>query len=360
MATLASTRPAHVPEEHLGDFNLMDGPDMLPRPNGEPHAAIARLLDGPPVFYSLNNTRNGEGAWFIIRAEDQRRVLQDGETFSSNRNIFASALGETWPLIPLEVDPPEHAKWRSLLNPLLSPRRVMNLEPFVRQRAAELVEEIKARGNSCEVMTEFAFPFAVSIFLQFLGIPNDRLMEFVGWANDLLHSTPEARTKAARTVIAYLDELQELRRKEPTDDFMSFVTQAEVDEQLANRRTALKNAVAGVDTRRSENIIFQFIIHRFIFKIYSQQLLLLGNNTQLDDGRNRRVPQQGRLHAGILHQRLQRTTSPIITEKLPAPAPNATNTPRVAVKPQVLGSKGTSTQPAANTSVPQNNTGHAP
>lgn len=252
MATLASPRPAHVPEEHLGDFNLMDDPSMLPRPNGEPHAAIAKLLDGPPVFYSLNNTRNGEGAWFVIRAEDQRRVLQDGETFSSNRNIFASALGETWPTIPLELDPPEHGKWRSLLNPLLSPRRVMNLEPFVRQRAVELIDEIKARGNSCEVMSEFAFPFAVSIFLQFLGIPNDRLMEFVGWANDLLHSTPEARTKAARTVIAYLDDLQELRRREPTDDFMSFVTQAEVDGRKLTQHEVKQMSVllfiAGLDT----------------------------------------------------------------------------------------------------------------
>lgn len=251
-AAAAPVRPAHVPPELVGGFNLMDDPSMMPQPLGDPHTAIARLLDGPPIFYSLNMTRNGEGAWIVVRAEDQRRVLQDGVTFSSNRNIFSSALGETWPLIPLEIDPPEHGKWRSLLNPLLSPRRVVNLEPIVRQRAIELIEGIKAKGNSCEAMHDFAFPFAVSIFLQFLGIGHERLHEFVGWANDLLHGTPAQRTAAAKIVVAFLDDLQALRRREPADDFMTFVTQAEIDGRRMTpeevKAMSVLLFVAGLDT----------------------------------------------------------------------------------------------------------------
>ena len=251
-AAAAPIRPAHVPPELVGGFNLMDDPSMMPQPLGDPHTAIARLLDGPPIFYSLNMTRNGEGAWIVVRAEDQRRVLQDGLTFSSNRNIFSSALGETWPLIPLEIDPPEHGKWRSLLNPLLSPRRVVNLEPIVRQRAIELIEGIKAKGNSCEAMHDFAFPFAVSIFLQFLGIGHERLHEFVGWANDLLHGTPAQRTAAAKIVVAFLDDLQALRRREPADDFMTFVTQAEIDGRRMTpeevKAMSVLLFVAGLDT----------------------------------------------------------------------------------------------------------------
>ena len=251
-AAAAPIRPAHVPPELVGGFNLMDDPSMMPQPLGDPHTAIARLLDGPPIFYSLNMTRNGEGAWIVVRAEDQRRVLQDGLTFSSNRNIFSSALGETWPLIPLEIDPPEHGKWRSLLNPLLSPRRVVNLEPIVRQRAIELIEGIKAKGNRCEAMHDFAFPFAVSIFLQFLGIGHERLHEFVGWANDLLHGTPAQRTAAAKIVVAFLDDLQALRRREPADDFMTFVTQAEIDGRRMTpeevKAMSVLLFVAGLDT----------------------------------------------------------------------------------------------------------------
>jgi cytochrome P450 len=220
--------PDHVPAHLISSFNLYTSPQMVPTEMGDPQAALSALLDGPPVVYIPNNTRNGEGTWIIVRAEDQRRVLQDAETFSSHRALFSSALGESWPLIPLEIDPPEHSHWRSMLNPLLSPKRVMTLEPIVRERAVFLIERIKAKGNSCDVMDDFCFPFAVSIFLQFLGIEWEMLETFVDWAMDLLHSTPEARTTAARKFITYLDDLQAKRRAEPTDDFMSFVTQADV------------------------------------------------------------------------------------------------------------------------------------
>lgn len=244
--------PDHVPPTLVKDFNLFTGDGMPPTVMGDPHAAIGILLSGPPIFFSPGNTRNGEGTWVIVRAEDQRKVLQDGVTFSSNRAIFASALGESWPTIPLEIDPPEHGKWRSLLNPLLSPRRVMDLEPIVRQRAIDLIEAMKARGTSGSVMEDFCFPFAVSIFLRFLGIGWERLDEFVAWANDLLHGTPDQRTVAARTVVAFLDDLRDLRRKEPTDDFMSFVTQAEIDGQkltdLQVRGMAVLLFIAGLDT----------------------------------------------------------------------------------------------------------------
>jgi cytochrome P450 len=252
MSAAASVIPQHVPLHLVSDFNFYSAPGMVPTPMGDPQAATSALHAGPPVFYAANNTRNGEGTWVVVRAEDQRRVLQDGMAFSSNRRIFSSALGEDWPLIPLEVDPPEHGVWRSLLNPLLSPKRVVAMEPVVRQRAIEIIEAIKAGGSSGEVMNTFCLPFAVSIFLQFLGIAPDRLTEFVGWAMDLLHGTPAKRTAAARTVVAYLDDLQAQRRRAPTDDFMSFVTRAEVDGRRMTeqevRAMSVLLFIAGLDT----------------------------------------------------------------------------------------------------------------
>jgi cytochrome P450 len=251
-AVPAPAIPDHVPPHLVGDFNFYASPQMVPTPMGDPQAATSALHAGPPVFYAPNNTRNGEGTWVVVRAEDQRQVLQDGITFSSNRRLFSSALGEDWPLIPLEIDPPEHGMWRSLLNPLLSPRRVVAMEPIVRERAVDIIEAIRARGNSCDVMTDFCLPYAVSIFLQFLGIGTENLMTFVDWAMDQLHGTPEKRTAAARRFIAYLDDLQAERRRAPTDDFMSFVTKAEVGGRRMTeqevRAMSVLLLVAGLDT----------------------------------------------------------------------------------------------------------------
>ncbi|BAV63715.1 cytochrome P450 [Sphingobium cloacae] len=253
METMAARPvPDHVPPHMIGAFNLFDAPGMTPTPHGDPQAAAAVVHDGPPIFYSPGNTRDGRGTWVITRAKDQRRVLQDPETFSSHRAIFASALGEDWPMIPLELDPPEHGKFRSLLNPLLSPKRVMALETAVRERAVFLIDRIAAAGTSCDVMTDFAFPFAVNIFLRFLGLSDDRLDEFVGWANDLLHGDNRQRPAAARTIIAFIDDLAAQRRKAPVDDFMSFLVQSKVDDRLLNdmeiRGTGVLLFVAGLDT----------------------------------------------------------------------------------------------------------------
>ena len=244
--------PDHVPPEMVGDFSLFASPGMSPTPNGDPHAAVSCVHDGPPIFYSPWNTRAGLGTWVITRAADQRRVLQETETFSSHRSIFASALGENWPMIPLELDPPSHGVFRSLLNPLLSPKRVTELEPAIRERAITLIDRIASSGTSCDVMKDFAFPFAVNIFLRFLGLPDHRLDTFVGWAKDLLHGDDVRRPAAARTIVAFIDELAAMRRNEPADDFMSFIVQAQVegrrltDEEV--RGIGVLIFVAGLDT----------------------------------------------------------------------------------------------------------------
>ncbi|MBP1884822.1 cytochrome P450 [Ensifer mexicanus] len=244
--------PDHVPPEMVRDFSLFTSPGMGPTPDGDPHAAVACAHDAPSIFYSPNNTRDGRGTWVITRAKDQRRVLHDTATFSSHRSIFASALGENWPMIPLELDPPAHGIFRSLLNPLLSPKRVMVLEPAIRERAIVLIDGISAASTSCDVMTDFAFPFAVNIFLRFLGLPDERLDTFVGWGKDLLHGEGVKRTAAARTIVAFIDDLAAVRRKEPTDDFMTFIVEAKVDGRSLTdeevRGIGVLVFVAGLDT----------------------------------------------------------------------------------------------------------------
>jgi cytochrome P450 len=236
----------------VGDFSLFTSPGMARTSNGDPQAAAAVALNGPRIFYSQMNTRDGRGTWVVTRADDQRRVLQDPETFSSHRSIFASALGESWPMIPLEIDPPRHALYRSLLNPLLSPKRVIAMEEAVRERAGILIDKILASGTSCDVMDAFAFPFAVNIFLRFLGLSDDRLEEFVTWANDLLHGDDEQRPRAARTIVEFIRSLAEERRREPVDDFMTFVVQAEIEGRPLDDQEVMGIGVllfvAGLDT----------------------------------------------------------------------------------------------------------------
>jgi cytochrome P450 len=132
------------------------------------------------------------------------------------------ALGESVPAIPFEIDPPDHGDYRAMLNPLLSPKAVAAMEPMARSRAVELIESFREKG-SCEVMQDFAFPFAVNVFLNFLGLPYSRSPEFLAWAEDVLRGTAEQRNTAIRRIHGFMTDLAELRRREPADDFMTFL-----------------------------------------------------------------------------------------------------------------------------------------
>lgn len=248
--------PDHVPRELVRDFSLFTSPGMAPTPYGNPQAALGWVHeDGPPIFWAPANTYDGRGTWVVTRAEDQRAILQDAQSFSSNRGIFRAALGEDLPMIPLEVDPPDHGAYRALLNPLLSPKRVDAMEAGARERAVGLIERFADRGR-CEVMDDFAFPFAVGVFLQFLGLGDERRDEFLGWADKQFHGTPAERLDAMRTVVDFMRGLIAERQARPVDDFVSFLLAAEVKAGGVPRRLTDREVLgiavllfeAGLDT----------------------------------------------------------------------------------------------------------------
>lgn len=248
----ATRIPDHVPPELVRDFSIYDMPGMQKQPNGCPHAAVREALEGaPPVFWGPNNTRDGLGVWVVVSAEDQRDVLQDPLTYSSMKDNHLAALGESVPQIPFEIDPPEHTAYRALLNPLLSPRAVTDMEPMARARAVSLIESFREKG-SCEVMQDFAFPFAVNVFLNFLGLPYERSPEFLAWAEDTLRGTPEVRHAATRTIHGFLSDLADQRRREPADDFMTYLVQTQfqgrplTDKEI--RGISYLLFIAGLDT----------------------------------------------------------------------------------------------------------------
>ena len=103
------------------------------------------------------------------------QVLHD-PVFSSNPD--AMYFGSETGAIPLQVDPPEHSRYRKMLDPLFSPRRMAEREQDVADLANQLIDAFVERG-SCDFSTEFAIPFPSGVFLRLMGLPIDRLDEFL-------------------------------------------------------------------------------------------------------------------------------------------------------------------------------------
>lgn len=243
--------PDHVPPTLVVNFDFRTGL------GDRPHEAVAALHNGPRIVYSPVNHHHkpGVGTWIPTWAEDIRAVLQNTEAFSSKVVRSDSLLT----LIPLELDPPNHSSFRALMNPLFSPARMKALEEKIRSRARELAERCRDKGNT-EFVNDFARPLPVGIFIDLMGLPAEDLDRFLHWEQLIIRDMP-SRALAMQEVSAYLKDLIADRRKNPTDDLISFAVKGQVDGRALDDAEIMGICVllfmAGLDTVTS-SFSFQF------------------------------------------------------------------------------------------------------
>jgi len=164
-----------------------------------------------------------------------QQVLRDPATFSSSG---PKELGAARPVIPLEIDPPEHRRYRKLLDPIFTLRRVREWEPRVRELAVNLIEAVVDAG-ACEFVSAVG-ELPSMFFLELLGLPAERLDELLAIKDGIVHpvgDTPQDRrvTQAAAGAKAYavFTEAVEQARLTPGDDLVSRLLTTETDgEQL--------------------------------------------------------------------------------------------------------------------------------
>jgi len=141
-------------------------------------------------------------------------VLTSAEAveFAAKRpDLFSSArafdrLGSPVPLVPIAIDPPEHTRFRRILDPFFSPKKMAEREPELRRQAAELIDAIAAKGE-CDVVPDLAVPFPSQVFLTLFGLPladRDRLVQ---WKDSILEFTDPSSAEPTPEVMALALEL---------------------------------------------------------------------------------------------------------------------------------------------------------
>lgn len=243
--------PDHVPAELAHPYNLFADEDFRKCP----FAAAQKLRSYGRVFWNPTNPLF-RGSWVLTEAQDLRYVMNTPQLFSSKANASFMASGDALELIPLETDPPRHAKFRQLLNPLISPGVVSRMTEGVTSRAVELIEAVRDKGE-CDFIEDFAVPFPVSVFLQMMGLPQGEMYKFLAWMKALVHtgktaSDNEAMEAAANAVASYLAQLAEERKAAPRNDITTYVVQAQIDGEPLSQKEILGVLymlfLAGLDT----------------------------------------------------------------------------------------------------------------
>jgi len=225
-AQTAPVAPEHVPPELIRPYPLLDRKYVSENPWDD---LAVKVHQGPPIFWATNVYPGGVPGWVVRRAEDLRAIYTDNEHFVKRGfSRVAAMIGETWQVIPTELDPPDHAAFRNALNPVFSPRRMGALDDAVWTRAREIIDTFKTRGE-CEFVEEMSLPYPISIFLDLLGFPQELMPQFLVWENTLLHSNDNiARAEAVRAVKDYILGEIEARRRNPGDDLISQALEFEV------------------------------------------------------------------------------------------------------------------------------------
>ncbi len=199
-----------------------------------PFQAAAKLHDGPDIFFLPGEAHVRAaglgGNWVVTRYALQEEILLDPVRFSSHLSIgFSRLVGDSWPLVPLELDPPEHGLYRKVLMPWFSPGKARELSAEIRRLAVTLIDGFRDRG-SVDFITGFAQPFPVTVFLLMMGLPPDRMATFIAWEDDLLRGADmPVRAAAAAQIKAFLLDLIAQRRRAPGDDIVSYLIAYELD-----------------------------------------------------------------------------------------------------------------------------------
>ncbi|PXA82870.1 cytochrome P450 [Nostoc sp. 3335mG] len=225
--------PAHVPAEAVYDFDMFLDPALLT----DPHERVRDMLrEAPKVFWT---PRNG-GHWVVMGYQENYVASRDTASFSSELfpraliDMFMASVPPGSPHIPtptpINLDPPDHTKFRAPVNPAFSPKAMLARKEEIRTLANELIDRVIADGQ-CDFVPSIAEPLPVQVFLKLLGLPLERQPEFRQLVHEFLApmSSPMDAIVRMQNVARAMSDVIRARETEPQDDLISLLWKTEVD-----------------------------------------------------------------------------------------------------------------------------------
>jgi cytochrome P450 len=215
----------------------------------DPRAVTKGLREQPVV--AIDDTMV-----LITRRADIEGALRTPAVFSSNAD--AVQLGNVRPMIPLQIDPPKHVKYRRILDPLFAPRKMALLEDETADLVHKTMDAFEAKG-SCDLHEEFAVPLPCTVFLQLMGLPLEDLDIFLAMKDGIirppgatLEEQEPVRRATGEQLYEYFQKVIDQRKVSPGNDLMSQIMSAELDgEQLTDNEVldvCFLFIIAGLDT----------------------------------------------------------------------------------------------------------------
>ena len=234
MATSIEQVPMDVPEHVPDELVWKEDFESFATAKEDPFRRMGELHDGPDILWMRKSDKGlggGVSGWLLTRDALIREALTDTENFASGsaRNMM-STIGIDWPLIPIELNPPQQQRYRKVLEPFFSPGAIDALDGTIRDTCIDLIAGFKD-DDSCEFIGEFAEKFPSQIFLDLMGMPRERLQDFLNWERGMLRGSPQEVVASMTAIHGYLSEFVHDQRKNPTSALMRGIVSARLDDR---------------------------------------------------------------------------------------------------------------------------------
>lgn len=227
----------------LDDVELIDPVHYAE--HGYPHEAFRLLRREAPVYHFDRLAL--QPFWALTRHEDIVEVSRRPDLYLNAPRLVVGAdaltgqSGELPVRMLLNMDPPDHAEYRSLVNKRFTPRALRDIARRIDSIATRALDDIFADGEESEVdfVREFSAKIPIWVIAEMLGVPESDWELLFDWTNRVLGAadpeyreegkSPQETVQSARLALfSYFQDLTNERRGHPKDDLVSVLTHSKI------------------------------------------------------------------------------------------------------------------------------------
>jgi cholest-4-en-3-one 26-monooxygenase len=193
-----------------------------------PFDAFATLRQQCPVSFQGGAPEFGGDFWAITRREDLDFISKSPEKFSSSANLAHPTPGGNDPAsmeimrqLIINMDPPDHIKYRRVVRNAFTSKAVDALEPLMRDFAKNIIDKVAARGE-CEFVSEVSAEMPLFVICALMDMPAEKRQMFsslvdimIGMDDPELDVSPEAGQLAAAQLFEIAMELATIHKTDP-------------------------------------------------------------------------------------------------------------------------------------------------
>lgn len=212
---------------------------------GVPHEWFTWLRANDPVYH--HPEPSGPGFWVLTRLEDIETASRDYATFSSAAklggvvglpevSVEEAERRDAAASLMLFMDPPDHTRYRRLVNKGFTPRMIAKMEDHIRELTTRILDQALPKGE-VDFVVDVAAELPLEVIAELIGVPSEDRHKLFDWSNRLIAGSDDPEYEVSEDRLAeaqieiflYAQQLAEAHRANPGDDIIDALLKAEID-----------------------------------------------------------------------------------------------------------------------------------